>query len=89
MFLCFFLLINNRSGPLGLQGFIRQLNFLQSALILWPFVENCLLILLLSRSQQHNETPQFVGLLMRDHLIADTPTGQHTTLSTYKHPCTG
>jgi hypothetical protein len=34
------------------------------------------------------DTPQSVGLLWtRDQLIAETSTGQHTTLTRDRHPC--
>ena len=39
---------------------------------------------------KHNDTPQSVGLVWTsDHLIVETSTWQHTTLTTDKHPCPG
>jgi hypothetical protein len=51
-----------------------------------PLVAQGLLIIEASRS--HSDTPHSVGLLWtRDQPDADTPTGQHTTLTRDKHPC--
>jgi hypothetical protein len=41
-----------------------------------------------SRSHTQNNAPQSVGILWTsDQLVAETPTWQHTTLLTDKHPC--
>ena len=45
-------------------------------------------VLIIAASRSYSDTPQSVGLpWMSDQPDADTPTWQHTALTTDKHPC--
>ena len=58
-------------------------------LLLRSVTTDCVWLLIFTRFlNTHNEAPQSVGLLWTSNqFVAETSTWQHTTVTTYKHPC--